>query len=263
MSAPAWASDDKPGAFMLRPRNPSTYTRFLLTLMDRYGKNGTFWDEHPELPYQPVRSWQIWNEPSIQGFFMRHGKWVQRYAKLLKASHKAIKRKDPGATVVLAGLPFRSWKSLGMLYGAGARGNFDVLALHPYTLKPKNVITAIKLNRNVMRKRHNIKPIEVTELAWPASKGKKHVKKILQVTFATTEKGQRERLAATVKLLAQYRRAYRIIGVYWFTWASDYVGSSPFDYSGLRVISPGERFTSKPVLNTFRRSAFRLEGRRH
>ena len=102
------------------------------------------------------------------------------------------------------------------------------------------MITSLRYNRKVMHDYRDTKPIEVTELAWPASKGKKRIPKVLRVSFATTEKVQRQRLAASVKLLAQYRKAYRISGVYWFTWASDYKGRSPFDYSGLRMISAGE-----------------------
>ena len=38
----------------------------MTALIGRYGENGTFWTENPELPQAPVRTWQIWNEPHLR-----------------------------------------------------------------------------------------------------------------------------------------------------------------------------------------------------
>jgi hypothetical protein len=99
-------------------------------------------------------------------------------------------------------------------------------------------------------------PVWVTELSWPAAKGK------LKTTegFETTDRGQAQRLAAGVALLAHDRVKLRIGRVYWYTWLSA-EGSSPssFDYSGLRRLRGG-RLVTAPALAAFRRVAKRLEG---
>jgi hypothetical protein len=33
--------------------------------VERYGPNGTFWTAHPSVPPQPIRAWQIGNEPNF------------------------------------------------------------------------------------------------------------------------------------------------------------------------------------------------------
>ena len=56
-------------------------------------------------------------------------------------------RGRPGLADVLAGLPNESWIALRKIYKAGGRGAFDVVALHPYTGKPQNVIKLIEFAR--------------------------------------------------------------------------------------------------------------------
>ena len=44
------------------------WTAFLRDAVDRYGPYGSFWLEHPAVPYLPIRSWEIWNEENIVTF---------------------------------------------------------------------------------------------------------------------------------------------------------------------------------------------------
>src|SRR5205085_8385259 len=108
------------------------YADFLTAAIGRYGPKGTLWAEHPEVARRPIRDWQVWNEPSHEGFWSIQP-FAERYVSLLRAARTAIKSADPGGRVVLAGLVYDSWTQLGLLYKAGARGLFDVLSLHPYT----------------------------------------------------------------------------------------------------------------------------------
>src|SRR4051812_7687076 len=62
--APPWPRQ-RPANFASPPADPADYAQFLTTLIGRYGPNGSFWTEHPELPRQPIRNWQIWNEPHL------------------------------------------------------------------------------------------------------------------------------------------------------------------------------------------------------
>ena len=110
---------------------------------------------------------------------------------LLRASRRALRAADPGSRTMLAGLPNESWIALRKIYKAGGHGAFDAVALHPYTGKPRNVIKLIEFARKEMRKHGDRrKPVWLTELSWPASKGKTGGPQ----GFVTTEKGQASRL---------------------------------------------------------------------
>lgn len=50
---------------------------------------------------------------------------------MLRATKKAVTSVDPQAKIVVGGLFGRSWESLQTLYDHGARGLFDVVAIHP------------------------------------------------------------------------------------------------------------------------------------
>ena len=42
------------------------WQRFLTNFVHRYGPEGSFWAAHPNLPYHPVTSYEIWNEPNLR-----------------------------------------------------------------------------------------------------------------------------------------------------------------------------------------------------
>ena len=59
----------------------SAWTSFLSAAVHRYGDGGTFWSENPELPYLPVRAWEVWNEENIVTFGSAD---PERFASLLR-----------------------------------------------------------------------------------------------------------------------------------------------------------------------------------
>ena len=252
---PAWAALN-PGDPGSPPKNADDFARLLTALVTRYGPNGSLWAEHPEVARQPVRSWQIWNEPNLTRYW-NLAPWAPSYVALLKRAHRALKAADPGAKTVLAGLPNESWKAITALYDAGAHGSFDIVALHPYTGIPKNVIRIVKIVRREMARRGDAKmPVWITELSWPAAKGKTPQ----HGGFETTEKGQKDRLQEGLPLIADGRRKHRIGRVYWYTWLSvEGITDSAFDYSGLRRMRNGQVHDA-PSLSTFTRLARRLQG---
>ena len=118
------------------PRRFADLGAFGAVLARRYGPGGSFWRSRPRLPRLPVRSWQIWNEPNVPVYWPP-GPDAAAYARLLRVTGQAIKRVDPGAEIVTAGLaeselgvPLQSY--LEGMYEAGAAGTFDVLALNPF-----------------------------------------------------------------------------------------------------------------------------------
>ena len=252
---PAWAALH-PGDPASPPRDPEDFARFLTALVARYGPEGSLWTEHPEVTPQPVRSWQIWNEPNLTRYW-NVAPWAPSYVRLLKRANAALKAADPGADTVLAGLPNESWEAVESIYHAGARGSFDIVTLHPYTGIPKNVIRIVKIVRREMARRGDGEmPVWITELSWPAAQGKTPQ----HGGFETTEKGQSDRLKEGLPLIAEQRRELRIGRVYWYTWLSaEGITDSAFDYSGLRRLRGG-RLLSAPALTVFTRLARRLQG---
>jgi hypothetical protein len=254
---PSWAAR-RAGDETSPPRDPQSYGRFLALLVARYGPGGTLWAEHPEVPALPIREWQVWNEPNLTRYWTPPARrpFARSYVRLLKAAHGALRRADPGARVVLAGLPNESWTALRSVYRAGGRPYFDAVALHPYTGKPRNVVRLVELARREMRRAHDPrKPVWVTELSWPAAKGKTRN----TAGFETTDAGQASRLREGLRRLAAARRRLRIERVYWYTWLSAENSPNSFDYSGLRRMRGG-RPVSVPALGAFQRAARLLQG---
>jgi hypothetical protein len=261
--SPRWARRRKPRhdpEEVVEPKHPRDYARFMTQLVQRYGPDGSFWDENPDLPKKPIRAWEIWNEPEIPHYW--RGPWLHPYTKLLRLSYKAIKKEDRHATVVLAGLTFRSWKFLGMLYRAGAKPYFDAVSLHPYTRKPSNVVRTTKFVRRVLLAHHDRKvPIWVTELSWTSGLGHARGSKGQPSYLNATLRGQARLLRQGYLALAKARKRYKITRVYWYTWMTrDKARVDPFDYSGLRRVR-GHRIRSKPALHAYARVAHQLEGK--
>ena len=252
--APDWAARH-PGQFASPPSDPQQYANYMGALVRRYGPGGSFWTEHPEYVAQPIRYWQIWNEPSFNTFWSDQP-FAQDYVALLHDSRAAVKATDPGAKIVLAGLPNKSWSSLEKIYKAGGRKDFDIAAFHPFTAKVDGVRTILEKDRKVMAKYHDSKKtLWVTELSWTSAKGK------TTVTYGNeqTEKGQAKNLAAAYNMLAKYRGKLRIGRAYWYTWIThDQMRDYPFDWAGLYRIKNG-KITAKPALKAYRQTALALQ----
>jgi hypothetical protein len=121
VNAPAWASRTNDSGQGNVPRNPSDFAAFMRYLATRYRGQ--------------ISAYEIWNEPDIQRFW-NAGPNPSSYTALLKAAYPAVKAADPNALVVSGGLAWDYESStssfLTKMYAAGARGSFDVLALHDF-----------------------------------------------------------------------------------------------------------------------------------
>jgi hypothetical protein len=251
-SAPPWARTvpEDPAS---PPRDPADYANFLTALVERYGPDGTLWAEHPEVKPRPIHAWQLWNEPNLRIYWSQQP-FAEDYVALLTAARAALKAADPRARAVLAGLP-NGWDALRQIYRAGGRRSFDIVAIHPYTARPSNVPRFLRAARRVMRRfGDRRKPLWVTELSWPAAKGRMHD----PIGIATTESGQARRLARGLSALARARRSLRIGRVFWYTWLSEESTDSVFRWSGLRRLRADGTVVNAKSLRAYRRSAKRL-----
>jgi hypothetical protein len=260
-AAPRWARESD--AQNAPPKNRGAYANYIRELMERYGSEGTFWDEHPRLTKRPIRAFQIANEPSAnyQWTIPEGEDWAPGYGALLRKSYKVIKAADPGTKVVLAGLPNRSYQDLEHLYKVGdIHGYFDVAALHPYTHHDHGVLTIAERFHAVMKKYGDSKKqLWITELGLPASKGRSKDPSPLQ----TTDQGMADFLKQSYTDLMKNRHKLHVPKVYWYTWASNYKGWI-FNYTGLRRYrhrGGGEEVTDRRSLKAYRALARHAQGR--
>ena len=116
--APQWASgstyQDTP------PQDVADYARFVGFLAERYAGLG-------------IAGYEIWNEPNISRFWGNRTPDAAAYVSLLQAASAAVRGADPETKVVFGGLSTNDVPYVRAAYAAGAKGLFDVMALHPYT----------------------------------------------------------------------------------------------------------------------------------
>jgi hypothetical protein len=255
--APPWDSARNPTGGHPPPARVAPFGHYLTALVDRYGPHGSYWRGHG--PKLPVRMWQIWNEPNILAFWPKQP-YYSRYVALLRAAHAAIKRADPTAKVVLAGLPNFSWFELARLYEfRGARSLFDVVAVHPYTRTPQGVITILGYVRAAMNQAGDrSKPIIADEISWPSSVG--HTRHTTGFDFATTESGQARNIGKLLPMLVRDRARLGLAGFYYYDWVGlERANALAFDFAGLFRFGAG-KFVAKPAFGVFRRDALAMEG---
>jgi hypothetical protein len=207
------------------------WTRMLREAVDRYGPDGSFWEENPELPYLPIHRWEIWNEENIVTFANRPD--PAAFATLIRISGRVLHRADPNSQVILGGFFGRplqvppnvaSGDFLSRLYRArNVKRYFDGVALHPYVARARAMGAQIANLRRIMRVHHDAAtPVYVTELGWGSSSGPTRWERGLS--------GQANQLSQAFALLSAKRLSWRIGGVWWFTW-TDEGGSCGFCHS--------------------------------
>ncbi|HKN94727.1 MAG TPA: hypothetical protein VJU60_10375 [Thermoleophilaceae bacterium] len=171
--------DDMSTADPNTPPNVSDYAAFATALAQRYGPGGTFWQEHPEFPALPVKTYEVWNEENAVAFWHPQDDAPGRYADLYLATRKAIKAVDPNATVVVGGLalgqPGSATDEVDFLnrmfaHRPDLRGNVDAIALHPYQRNLSDVYARIaRVREAIDRLAGPSVPIEITEIGWSRS----------------------------------------------------------------------------------------------
>ena len=238
---------------------------FLYKAVARYGPGGSYWANGYRQTYGadaeplPIKAWQIWNEPNLTKRFNPGGTdagSVQKYARLLALSSDAIKGRDPGAQIVLAGNPayppsgnLKAWDFLDALYGIpGAKGDFDVAALHPYASTVGAFRSEIQSFHGAMTSNDDeATPLWLTEFGWgsapPDGKG-------INQGLA----GQDRLLDGSFKTILANRRAWNVQRMFWFLWrdpAPDSTFAHRCGFCGSAGLLRHDR-TAKPAFSTFK-----------
>jgi hypothetical protein len=191
---------------------------FLRVLVARYGPGGSFWKGRAHR--EPIRRWQIWNEPNFRLY------WAPKiepagYAKLLRASATTLRKAEPGAKIVLAGIApvgygMKTWVFMRRLLRVpGVRRDFDFAAIHPYSATiPELDYQLGKVRAAMVAGGAGHKPLLVTEFG-VASRGDH------PSAFVLGEEGQARFLRNAYERLLTMRRHWHIAGAYWYTWQDE------------------------------------------
>ena len=112
--------------------------------------------------------------------------------------------------------------------------------------------------RDALRRRGDgRKPIYLTEITWPASKGKTEG---IKYQRQETPRGMAIKLSQLYSAMAGRQTRLGVRKVFWYTWSSPYGrGGSIFNYAGLQSYD-GRGFLAQPALGAYQRSARRFQG---
>ncbi len=132
-------------------------------------------------------AWSVWNEPNIVTFWSPEPR-VEDYARLLRISHEAIRRADPGAKVcapVTAPLGNLARKFIERLFQLGGLEQIDLFDYHYYRNYPpeSEVPREIAEIRALMRRYGEEKPIWISESGVSSSLGKEKKAFDLQASY--------------------------------------------------------------------------------
>lgn len=257
MGVPPWLQE-KSNTSAYPPVSTRVFKRewraLLTALVQRYGPRGELWPQVKQafgIRKQPIRDWQIWNEPNARTYFRPGDTAPREYGKLLKLSASAIRRQDDGANVIAAGVFLTPLDGVTMpefvraLYEIpGIARSFDALALHPYAKNTGGVLKQIRLARRLMATEKDAESeLWITELGWPTQRS------YGRGLFVKSEAGQKKLLTRTFKKIIAQRRRWKIGSLTWYTWRDNdfFANCDLCRFSGLFR----EDLTPKPAWSAF------------
>jgi hypothetical protein len=241
------------------PRHPSDLGTFGAAAARRYGPKGYFWRRHRDVPRMPIRAWQVWNEPNLPVYW-RNRPNARAYVRLLAATGRAIKRVDPHAEILSAGIP--DYGTVGgsltsfvtAIYRAGGRSAFDTLAVHPYARSPRALQAKLKTVRRIMDHFGDRRAtMWVTEFGWadqaPSGGNQRYV---------VGADGQAQNVASAIALLGRDRRRLKVRGFVLYNWHDEPTYPGGFDYWGLHTGLLTLNGDPKPARDAFAAAVHRL-----
>jgi hypothetical protein len=218
--SPSWVASDPRRPPLRSKRTKKAWKRFVKKTVKRYGRRGSFWRTHPTIPKVPITALQIWNEQNNSKYFEPRAR-PKQYAKLVRLARRAAKAREPKTKIVLGGMdadpePRRSMpvgKYLNQYYKQkGAKRSFDVVAVHPYTPKLREMKRQLKKMHRIMKRHHDRDAMWVTEMGWGSERPSK------RKPLAKGLKGQKEMLRKSFRMMLNHRKAWKLKRAYWFLW---------------------------------------------
>ncbi|MGH8302164.1 MAG: GH39 family glycosyl hydrolase, partial [Steroidobacteraceae bacterium] len=183
--APSWAEP----SFSTLPSDPTAFAQYVAAVIGRYGTNGSFFKQYPNLSGSAIQTWELWNEPYYDTD--ANGNYdPAAYARLVKAAAIAGRAADPNAKFLLAAEMQSAQDAHGnwqwwtdALYQAVPDLNnyFDAVAVHPYgsantPLAPiiagqpyasyDNMLRIEDIHQQFLAHNAADKPFWITEIGW-------------------------------------------------------------------------------------------------
>jgi hypothetical protein len=225
-----------------RPTSFADYGDVVRAIVRRYSAQG-------------VHDFEIWNEPNHPRFWPS-GPSPAQYVELLRAGSQAVRAEDPEGRVVLGGLAGNDYAWLERLYTAGARGLFDVAAVHPYTgsVDPtwcwdqagttrlaNDAFCAIEeVHRTMAAAGDAAVPIWLTEFGWSTNHG----------DYGVTEPEQAQYLEAALRKLESYPYVHV---AFWYSFRNvSWLRDAPADWEANLGLLRTD-FAAKPALAALKR----------
>jgi hypothetical protein len=245
------------GCYKLGPSTPQAFfafAQFMQAAAQRYGPGGAFWSLHPQIPYKPIRTWQIWNEMNSSDYWKPEPNVID-YANLLVYGSAGVKSVDPGADVILGGMigepgqagkkTVSGWNFLRALYRNEAVANsFDGIAVHPYGASLSSVKGTLYRWREELARANALDDgIWVTEVGWASGGGEHPLNRGL--------KGQAELLTEVFKWFTQKRNALHIANVDYYAWRDAAPGADHCQWCAKSGLLRYNHYQPKPAWRAF------------
>jgi hypothetical protein len=261
-SPPRWAvgkATTLPAATALQRAG---WAAFLRAAAERYGPQGTFWQERktvgpgpdyaPPLVEVPIRKWQIWNEENF--FYFSYPVSAPLFGSLVTISSKAIKSVEPSAQIILGGMfarPTAAGKRgqsaagyLEELYRyPGIKSRFDGIDLHPYAVDAETLEEEVEEFHQVAVEAHDRPAFYITEIGWGSRND------FQRDAFEQGTTGQIKQMRDSYAYLIANARKLNLKGVYWFSWKDLRRSCNFCDSVGL--FREGQRMHPKPAWRAF------------
>ena len=200
------------------------WERFLTEAAERYGPGGEFWEvfarTDPGVEPQPLRIWEIWNEPNGPAFWSPDPS-PSEYATLLKRSQRTLQKTDAGAEIMLAGMfatpskpgAIESFDFLREMYEErGVAEAVDLVGIHPYGPRIEDVKEQMSRTHDVLEEVGEEETgVWVTEIGWGSDPRANN-------QLAKTPARQATLLTRAYELMIERRERWNVRGVLWYTW---------------------------------------------
>jgi hypothetical protein len=222
---PKWqqtiSGDDKSA-----PKSNDAYAQFAAAFAGRYGPDGTFWPLHRDLPYLPVRTYEIWNEPN--GTFWTPHPDPAAYADLFVRAADAIHGYDQGATVMIGGLVDDGGAFLRSVFALrpDVAGRAAAVAYHPYAPTVDGVMHSLDgLQAALAQVGQPALPVYVNEVGWQTAGG---------TQLVMSDAARASNMTELVSRIAAARQSGRIAGFLPYTfWTREQDPADGEDWYGL------------------------------
>lgn len=265
---PRWAVDPaaaKVCGLRAFPARTGDYAALARTLAARYGREGDFWEENPDVPYHPVTHYELWNEPNLGSFWCPVPDPVA-YAALADGGADAILAIDPDATLVLGGLAnfhktdvtgpgdarYATAAFLRRMLAArpGLARKLDVIGVHAYGARPAGALRGLARQRAAVDAAGLAgKPLAYNEVGW-YTRG-------LGATPPVDEDERAEYLAEVTAAVA--RSECGVVAFAPHTWRTR--EQDPLDIEDWYGIADPETGEPYPTARAYLREALLFEGR--